>query len=78
MGSDFFVTIGEDIFMVNEDDHQGAKYSAAQLFRNKYSLTCPLTAIVDHARARQVSAAFESTETTKSVLLALESRVKSK
>jgi hypothetical protein len=68
MGSDFLVTIGEDIFKVKESDHQGAKYAAAQQFKSKYHLICPLTAIVEHARARQVSLPFAPLETTKALL----------
>ena len=64
----FIVTIGDDFFEVEAVDHQDAKYSAADLFRSKYSLNIRLTPIVQHAKSRAVKGPAEPTISTKELL----------
>lgn len=69
MGFDFLVTIGEEVFRVSgEVDHQGAKYNAAQKFKDKYKLSVPLGSIAEHAKSRQIPEPKEPVETTEEVL----------
>ena len=70
---DYKVTIGSDIFSVKADDNLSARYEASAQFRDKYSLdNLPLSAIVEHARAKLVTP-FESVTTTEKVLKLLKS-----
>lgn len=61
------VTIGDDVFEVEAEDNQRARYKAAELFKDKYSIRAWLTDLVAHAKARLVTSP-ESTETTVALL----------
>lgn len=51
----YLVRIGSDLFEVEAEDNQRARYKAAQLFKEKYQLKTWLTNLVDYARAKLVT-----------------------
>lgn len=69
--SKYIVAIGDDIFEVDAEDNQGARYSAAEQFKTKYKLTCSLSSIAVFAKTRMVPEPPEPVESTKDVLKAL-------
>jgi len=67
------VTVGEDTFEVEAEDNQRARYKAAELFKDKYSMTAWVTDLAAHAKARLVTYP-ESFETTNYVRSFFESK----
>ena len=61
------VTIGGDTFEVKAEDNQRARYKAAELFKDKYSIKAWLTDLVTHAKARLITSPSPY-ETTKDIL----------
>ena len=68
----YLVTIGSDFFEVEAVDHQDAKYTAADLFRQKYNLNIPLSPIVQYAKSRTIKGPAEPTISTQELLQLLQ------
>jgi len=71
---EYRVRIGDDLFVVNADDNQGARYKASELFKQKYDIEAWLTSIADHAKAKLVTAP-DALETTEEVLESLRKEI---
>jgi len=67
---EYKVRIGDDLFTISAEDNQEARYKAAELFKQKYNSKAWLTSIVNHAKAKLVTAP-EVLEATEEVLESL-------
>jgi len=67
---EYRVRIGSRMFTVRAEDNLGARYRAAELFKEEFKTKAWLTEIVKHAKAKLITAP-EIISTTEDVLTQL-------